>query len=935
MLTDEEFDQWCLDMEFSERTKKFIQSIRTSPPVRRVKSAAGNVSGRYPSRKMGMTIQFESHKLELPAIYEFEHDPDVLAYYDQPLKMKLNYVAKDGKRRVGFLHTPDFFVIRRHWGGFLECKYDDELEKLAVEMPNRYLFCKDDGTWSCPPGEGYSTSYQLGYSMYISSQIDWIYQRNMHFLEDYLHPDTPPVPDDVRAAIQTEVMKCPGITLNDLLGEKEKGWADAIYCSIVLDHVYADLFASPLPDPDHVHVFMDSATAKACSTLSVGSVAGPRPQVLRLQVGSTFVWDGNPWTVLNVGAVHTTVRSDKNKVVEVPHQAMEEMLQQGKLNGLEAASFEEACGNIDDPFTFASVDALKEANRRLAMIDTMIGARHSTASDTGAASKSARTIQRYLHRFRRAELRYGRGLSGLVSRVEARGNRHKKLPQETEDLMDAFICSDYETVKQQRMYEVYQLFRLKAEEAGLSVIPSLKTFRIRIKRRPTHEQTLKRDGRRAANAVEPWYWELDFTIPRHGDRQLEIGHIDHTQLDIELVNRRTGKKMGKPWLTVLMDAHTRQILAMFLTFDRPSYRSCMMVLRECVWRYGRLPSTLVVDGGPEFQSIYFETLTAYYGVTVKTRPWAKPHYGSVCERLFGTANTQFVHNLVGNTQIMKRVRQVTKSIQPRELAIWNISNLYEHLCVWADEVYNKSEHSALGQSPAEAFAMAVATSGERAHLRYDKNFRFLSLASTRKGTAKVQSNRGVRINYIYYNSRFLALPDVPKSIVSVRYDPYNVGIAYAFVKGEWITLKSECYLQLRGHTEREIQFASAELRKQNQNHGRRVAVTAKRLAAFLAAIKNYETINLQREHDLEGRLILERMGGYLMASREESDVVDVGEPDQVEATGSPEPVPQTEPLSDNRETPDAAPEVDIDADENADDAEDLDLDNLQEYGEFN
>ena len=74
----------------------------------------------------------------------------------------------------------------------------------------------------------------------------------------------------------------------------------------------------------------------------------------------------------------------------------------------------------------------------------------------------------------------------------------------------------------------------------------------------------------------------------------------------------------------------------------------------------------MVDGGKEFQSTYFETLTAYYGCTVKTRPWAKPRYGSVCERLFGTANTQFVHNLAGNTQIMKRVRLATKSEPPRE-----------------------------------------------------------------------------------------------------------------------------------------------------------------------------------------------------------------------------------------------------------------------------
>jgi putative transposase len=35
---------------------------------------------------MGVTIQFESHTVELWAIYLMEHDPDVLEFYDQPVR---------------------------------------------------------------------------------------------------------------------------------------------------------------------------------------------------------------------------------------------------------------------------------------------------------------------------------------------------------------------------------------------------------------------------------------------------------------------------------------------------------------------------------------------------------------------------------------------------------------------------------------------------------------------------------------------------------------------------------------------------------------------------------------------------------------------------------------------------------------------------------
>ena len=40
-----------------------------------------NVIGRYPSKKMGVIIQFENHRVELARIYELEHDPEVLEYF--------------------------------------------------------------------------------------------------------------------------------------------------------------------------------------------------------------------------------------------------------------------------------------------------------------------------------------------------------------------------------------------------------------------------------------------------------------------------------------------------------------------------------------------------------------------------------------------------------------------------------------------------------------------------------------------------------------------------------------------------------------------------------------------------------------------------------------------------------------------------------------
>ncbi len=48
MLSDNEFETWGVRLALSEQAKQLIAGIRSSAPVRRVQSAAGNVSGRYP-----------------------------------------------------------------------------------------------------------------------------------------------------------------------------------------------------------------------------------------------------------------------------------------------------------------------------------------------------------------------------------------------------------------------------------------------------------------------------------------------------------------------------------------------------------------------------------------------------------------------------------------------------------------------------------------------------------------------------------------------------------------------------------------------------------------------------------------------------------------------------------------------------------------------
>lgn len=125
---------WHTRMGLSEQARAVIHHIRISDPARRVGGGRRNVSGRYPSKKMGVTIQFESHHVELAAVYELEHDSDVLEYFDQPPPFKLDYESAAG-RRMGVLHTADYFVIRKESAGWEECKTQEELVQLKRKKP--------------------------------------------------------------------------------------------------------------------------------------------------------------------------------------------------------------------------------------------------------------------------------------------------------------------------------------------------------------------------------------------------------------------------------------------------------------------------------------------------------------------------------------------------------------------------------------------------------------------------------------------------------------------------------------------------------------------------------------------------------------------------------------------------------------------------------
>jgi len=75
---------------------------------------------------------------------------------------------------------------------------------------------------------------------------------------------------------------------------------------------------------------------------------------------------------------------------------------------------------------------------------------------------------------------------------------------------------------------------------------------------------------------------FDLLHRREADRPNQIWQVDHTELDI-LVEGADGAPM-RPWLTVVIDDHSRAIAAYQLTTSPPNALQTSLALRRAIWR---------------------------------------------------------------------------------------------------------------------------------------------------------------------------------------------------------------------------------------------------------------------------------------------------------------------------------------------------------------
>ncbi len=758
----------------------------------------------------------------------------------------------------------------------IECKPLAQIAQRNASDPG--FFVMNGTKWVCPALQEAARALGMRHEVWCETSFSLTRLRNLRMLDDYvLRRSAIEGYGDALAAIKQVLNTQARANVEGLLKQlSSEVCADQLYAAISHGDIAFDWEAAPLSEQSRCFVYRDVQTLQAFTASEQSRVPGKDRLVgatVELEPGAFFEWDGVSWQCENAGAQDITIHRPGSHASHqtLPRKIFNTFVSSGAIKAHSCEIFP-----IDDSQTHARIAKASEfdlqtANQRHAQICAHLV--------EGAPAPGSRTKRRYVAHYRQAEAAYGNGYIGLLPRFSSSGNRTVRLMTEVIDIATGFVNRQYLKSTNINKKSVFGLIEDACQGQGLAP-PSYAWFCRFVDRLPAYAVARARKGSKGAYRLEPPQNDAENIDKMAPERAFERAHIDHTLVDVETLCAETSESLGRCWLTVMIDHFSRRILAHYLTYDAPSYRSVLMVVRKCVQRHGRLPDSVVVDGGKEFQSIYMKTTCALYKVKIIRRPTAKARFGSQMERFFGTTNTQFFHFLAGNTQMRTDVRELTAEVDPDTHAVWTLIKLNEELTNYFYEVYDTLKHRELLVTPRVAYEKSMQRHGMRAERRIVDNelFQITTSPAPDKGTAKVQRD-GVKIHYQYFYS-----PGLQRHIgkqLKVRYDPFDKSIAWAFVDGQWLRLKSRNQELFRSLTEHDVDLAVAEWRKRRSDV-EKARLSEPVLVNFLKEIMHTETLLLARRRAAEERRIRE-------AERDENAYVEDAAHDEeaeVDSTGA-------------------------------------------------
>ena len=254
--------------------------------------------------------------------------------------------------------------------------------------------------------------------------------------------------------------------------------------------------------------------------------------------------------------------------------------------------------------------------------------------------------------------RDGQGaVSDLVPGSSSGGRGGARLPVEVETIVREVIRKHYLTRQRKTIAAVHREITRMCRLRGLPV-PSRGAVRRRIAMLDPRTETVGREGREAARPLQSAGGDVPAIV-----EVLEQVQIDHTVVDLIVVDEQHRLPIGRPYVTVAIDVRSRSIVGLVITLEAPSALSVGLCLAhmvtdkraslerlgvEVTWPMSGKPCELYLDNASEFKSEALRRGCQEHGIELNYRPPGRPHYGGIIERVIGTL-MEMVHELPGTT----------------------------------------------------------------------------------------------------------------------------------------------------------------------------------------------------------------------------------------------------------------------------------------------
>jgi putative transposase len=371
--------------------------------------------------------------------------------------------------------------------------------------------------------------------------------------------------------------------------------------------------------------------------------------------------------------------------------------------------------------------AWSEARRRAAVIAPLADQDSVSVSVAREAAAALGVSQRCVYKLVRRWKESGGSLVALAPHRSHGGRGKHRLSDAVETIITTAISRYYLTRQRRTAADLRRIIQDDCRRAGVRC-PSLNTLRSRITQLDPSETAHRRHGNDAVRRLT----SADGRFP-DVMHPLDVVQIDHTRVDLVIVDGYTRQPIGRPWITVAIDVYSRCIVGICLTLEPPSAVSVGLCLAhaatdkrpwlermgvEAVWPMVGKPRVIHVDNGAEFHSEALRRGCETHGIRVVYRPPGQPHFGGIVERVIGTL-MQMVHALPGTT--FSNVSERGDYDSERTAAM-TLSELERWFALAITGPYHGSVHSGIGEAPSARWHRGVENADPLPTIRNPKAF---------------------------------------------------------------------------------------------------------------------------------------------------------------------------------------------------------------------